>query len=313
MNILFIIDAPNTIKAYKDTSVALMLEGQKRLHNIYICEQSDLWYASECVFGKIHLIEVQDSAPQWFHIKESHHAFDLSQIDLIFMRKDPPFDLYYIYTTYLLDILESKNTLIINKPSSLRDCNEKLFTLGFTECIPPTLVSAKKHTIIPFVEAQKRCVLKPLNGMAGQAIYKTSHNDHNLNVILEQWTRNEVEPIMVQKFIPQIQKGDKRIFLINGIPVDYALLRQPTKGEFRGNLSAGGTAIPTKINKHDKWICKQIGPTLIEKGLWFAGIDVIGKYLTEINITSPTCMREIERAFDVNIAALLYDALDKRS
>jgi glutathione synthase len=223
------------------------------------------------------------------------------------MRKDPPFNLQYIYTTYLLEIVEKKGVLIVNRPQSLRDCNEKIFTLNFPHCTPALIVSSQKTQLKDFVKTQSQCILKPLDAMGGHEIFLSNASDPNLSVIIETLTRNETIPIMAQQFIPQITEGDKRILLINGYPIDYALARIPRKGETRGNLAAGGSGIAVALTDRDRWICEQIGPTLREKGLHFVGIDVIGNYLTEINVTSPTCVREIDKAFNLNISALFWD------
>lgn len=310
MKVLFIIDDPNTLKTYKDTSYAFMVEAQNRKHEVYICQQQQLQYREDNVFAHTMLISVDEKKTPWYQVLSENKQHNLSGFDLIMMRKDPPFNLNYIYTTYLLELLENKGVLVINKPQSLRDCNEKAFTLQFPQCIPPVQVTALKENIVAFVATHKECVLKPLDGMAGKAIYKTHSKDQNLPVIIEMWTKDQTVPIMVQKFIPEIKNGDKRILLINGEPVAYALYRIPHKGEIRGNLAAGGTGKGAQLNDRDRWICQQLSPTLKAKGLVFVGIDVIGDYLTEINVTSPTCVREIDEAFDINISAQFFDCVE---
>ncbi len=307
MKILFIIDPIESLSLYKDTSFAFMLEAQHRKYEIYYCEQKHLYYHQQDVFADIFHITAENAPNETIRCIKEEKASSLSHFDVILMRKDPPFNLQYIYTTYLLEIVEKKGVLIVNRPQSLRDCNEKIFTLNFPHCTPALIVSSQKTQLKDFVKTQSQCILKPLDAMGGHEIFLSNASDPNLSVIIETLTRNETIPIMAQQFIPQITEGDKRILLINGYPIDYALARIPRKGETRGNLAAGGSGIAVALTDRDRWICEQIGPTLREKGLHFVGIDVIGNYLTEINVTSPTCVREIDKAFNLNISALFWD------
>lgn len=307
MKILFIIDPIESLSLYKDTSFAFMLEAQHRKYEIYYCEQKHLYYHQQDVLADIFRITVENTPEEAIHCIQEEKAFSLSSFDVVLMRKDPPFNLQYIYTTYLLEIVEKKNVLIVNRPKSLRDCNEKMFALTFPHCTPTLVVSSQKAKLQDFIQTQSQCVLKPLDGMGGREVFLSNAKDPNLSVIIETLTKNQTTPIMVQQFIPEITEGDKRILLINGYPIDYALARIPSKGEIRGNLAAGGSGIAVALTDRDRWICEQIGPTLREKGLHFVGIDVIGNYLTEINVTSPTCVREIDKAFNLNISALFWD------
>ncbi|MGD8785773.1 MAG: glutathione synthase, partial [Thioalkalispiraceae bacterium] len=235
----------------------------------------------------------------------------LAELDVILMRKDPPFNMDYIYSTYLLEAAEQQGTLIVNKPASLRDCNEKLYTLQFPDCIPPTTVSSSANQLKKFIEQQQDTILKPLDGMGGESIFRVKHDDANLNVIIETLTYKGRRMIMAQRFIPEIVQGDKRILLINGEPVPYALARIPGKGETRGNLAVGGRGEGIELSERDRWICQQVGPRLREIGLLFVGLDVIGDYLTEINVTSPTCIRELDTIFELNISATLMDCIEQ--
>jgi glutathione synthase len=228
------------------------------------------------------------------------------------MRKDPPFDMDYIYATYLLEQLESDGVLVVNKPSSLRDANEKLFALNFPECIPKTLVSSNIEKLNTFINEIKTVVVKPLDGMGGTDIYKLSNGDRNIEEVLQKITNNQSRYIMAQEFLPEIKEGDKRILLINGKPVDYALARLPAEGSFKGNLAAGAKGVGQPLSERDRYLCSQIAPILIKKELMFVGLDVIGDYITEINVTSPTCIRELDKQFGLNISATLLDEVENR-
>jgi glutathione synthase len=228
------------------------------------------------------------------------------------MRKDPPYDIEYITTTWLLDQAEREGSLIVNRPSSLRDANEKLFITRFPQCCAPLLVSRNSGRLRDFTELQGDVVLKPLDSMGGHSIFRVRPDDPNLSVILELMTDRGRKTIMAQKFIPEISAGDKRILLVDGEAVPYALARIPAKGEFRGNLVAGATGVGVELSDRDRWICEQVSPALKEMGIMFAGIDVIGDYLSEINITSPTCIRELDQLYNLDIASRLLDAIEAR-
>jgi glutathione synthase len=251
-------------------------------------------------------LKVFNDADNWFKVNAGVDLA-LDSLDAILMRKDPPFDMNYIYSTYILEKAEEKGTIIINKAQSLRDANEKLFTNNFSQCMPPTLVSSQAEHIKAFYKEHKDIILKPLDGMGGASVFRIKEGDSNLSVIIETLTEHGTKLTMAQRFIPEIKKGDKRILLINGVPVPYALARIPAKGETRANLAAGGEGVGIELTDRDRWICEQVAPLLKEKGLIFVGIDVIGDYLTEVNVTSPTCIRELDKQYNINISAILMD------
>ena len=228
------------------------------------------------------------------------------------MRKDPPFDIEYIYATYLLELAEANGVLVVNKPQSLRDANEKLFTAWFPQCMPACLVTRSESRFRKFLEQHNDIVIKPLGGMGGESVFRVQQNNPNIGVIFETLTRHGTLYAMAQKFIPEIVDGDKRILMVDGEPVPYALARIPQAGETRGNLAAGGTGVGMELSDRDRWICEQVAPTLKEKGLLFVGLDVIGDYLTEINVTSPTCIRELDSQYNINISALLMDVIEQK-
>jgi glutathione synthase len=269
-----------------------------------------MFYADGLVNAKSKRISVKDSEINWYK-SEISKVINLGSLDVIFMRKDPPFDMDYIYATYLLEQLESKGVLVINKPSSLRDANEKIFALNFPDCIPQTFISSNINKLENFIDEIKTVVVKPLDGMGGTDIFKLSVGDKNINEILKKITNNQSRYIMAQEFLPEIKDGDKRILLINGKPVDYALARLPAEGSFKGNLAAGAKGVGQPLSDRDRYLCAQIAPMLIEKELVFVGLDVIGDYITEINVTSPTCIRELDKQFGINISSTLLDEVEK--
>jgi glutathione synthase len=270
-----------------------------------------MYYSDGKVIADSRKTLVNDSESDW-HSREDAQPLSLGALDAVFMRKDPPFDMDYIYATYLLEQLESDGVLVVNKPSSLRDANEKLFALNFPECIPKTLVSSNIEKLNTFINEIKTVVVKPLDGMGGTDIYKLSHGDHNIEEVLQKITNNQSRYIMAQEFLPEIKEGDKRILLINGKPVDYALARLPAEGNFKGNLAAGAKGVGQPLSERDRYLCSQIAPMLIKKELMFVGLDVIGDYITEINVTSPTCIRELDKQFGLNISAMLLDEVEDR-
>ncbi|MBL4763312.1 MAG: glutathione synthase [Gammaproteobacteria bacterium] len=306
-----IMDPISAIKPWKDSTFAMLLEAQKRGWELCYLEMSNLYLDEGVASGCYRKLEVSDNKESWFVLGDTQGC-KLADLDVILMRKDPPFDMQYIYATYLLEQAEAQGCLVVNKPSSLRDANEKLYTAWFPDCCPKTLVSNNKKRIKAFIEKHQDIILKPLDGMGGSSIFRLKINDVNNNVIIENITHNETSFVMAQVYIPEITAGDKRILLIDGKPVPYALARLAAKGETRANLAVGGSSKGIELSKRDHWICEQIGPTLKEKGLTFVGIDVIGDYLTEINVTSPTCIRELDKIFDINISALLMDAIEEK-
>ncbi|MGD8484583.1 MAG: glutathione synthase [Thioalkalispiraceae bacterium] len=306
-----IMDPIGSIQFKKDTTLAMLLEAQQRGYELFYMQQADLFLQDEQVQASMSPLKVANDPENWFSLGEQQ-ARELSELDIILMRKDPPFDMNYIFTTYLLELAEAKGTLVVNKPQSLRDANEKLYTAWFPECTVDTVVTSQAAQLRRFIDQQQDVILKPLDSMGGSSIFRVKQGDANTNVIIETLTRNQAKPIMAQRFIPEISEGDKRILLIDGEPVPYALARIPSATDHRANLAAGGTGKGIPLSERDRWICKQLAPTLKAKGLIFVGIDVIGDYLTEINVTSPTCVRELDQQFDLNISATLMDCLEQK-
>ena len=306
-----VMDPLEGIKVVKDSSFAMLLASQKRGWTLHYMQQSDLYMKDSVAMARTCITEVQDDPAHWFSTQTATDI-ELASLDVILMRKDPPFDMEYITTTYLLEMAEQAGTLIVNKPSSLRDANEKFFITRFPQCCTPMVVSRDQERIRSFINQQKDVIVKPLDGMGGVSIFRVTPQDPNLSVILESVTEHGAKTVMAQQFIPQISEGDKRILLINGEAVPYALARIPARGETRGNLAAGGSGTGIELNDRDHWICEQLAPTLREMGILFAGIDVIGDYLTEINITSPTCIRELDKQYGLSIADQLMDSIEQQ-
>jgi len=301
-----VMDPIGDINFKKDSTLAMLLEAQSRGWTLFYMEQADLYMAHDVARAKMKPLKVFNDANNWYQLDKAEDL-PLDSLDAILMRKDPPFDMNYIYSTYILEKAEDKGTLIINKAQSLRDANEKLFTNNFAQCMPPTLVSSQAEHIKAFYQEHKDIILKPLDGMGGASVFRIKQGDSNLGVIIETLTEHGTKPTMAQRFIPEITQGDKRILLINGEAVPYALARIPAKGETRANLAAGGEGVGVELTDRDRWICEQVAPLLKAKGLIFVGIDVIGDYLTEVNVTSPTCIRELDKQYNINISALLMD------
>jgi len=310
LKIGIVMDPIENINPKKDSTLAMMLAAQARGAALFYMTPSDLFLKDGVTFATVFRLTVQNDLHDYF---KKHEALTLAlhELDVILMRKDPPFDIEYIYTTHLLERAEMHGTRVINKPQSLRDVNEKLFIAWFPECCVPTLVTRQYHLFEDFLNQHHDIILKPLEGMGGHSIFRIRENDPNLHVILETLTHNETRFAMAQRFIPEITQGDKRILMIHGRPVPYALARIPAKGETRGNLARGATGEARPLSARDHWICERVGPVLREKGLWFVGLDVIGDYLTEINVTSPTCIRELDAAYDLDIAGDLMEVLLK--
>ncbi|MBT3195110.1 MAG: glutathione synthase [Candidatus Ruthia sp.] len=311
MKIAVLMDDIANINPKKDSSLAMMLEASRRGWEIYTFDTTDLFVVKDVVSVHAAQTKVKDNLDNWFE-KQPTLVIELSEFDVILMRKDPPFNMDYIYATYLLEQAEKLGVLVVNKPQSLRDANEKLFALNFAHCIPSTLISTQINQIKPFIKTEKTVVVKPLDGMGGTDIFKLSDGDNNIDEVLDYLTHQGTRQIMVQEFLADIVKGDKRILLINGKPIDYALARMPAEGSFKGNLAAGATGIGQPLSDRDRYLCEQIGPTLKDKGLMFVGLDVIGDYITEINVTSPTCIRELDAQFNLNIAGDLFDAIEQQ-
>lgn len=304
-----VMDPIQSIKPHKDTTLALLLAAQARDAELIYMEMADLYSEDGVPKAKGRRLRVVDDSQHWYELSNTKD-YHLGDLDVILMRKDPPFDNQYVYATYILEAAERAGTLVVNKPRSLRDCNEKVFASHFPQCCPPLLISRDTQRLHQFHQNQGDTIFKPLDGMGGTKIFRCRADDPNINVILETLTDHGQQYIMAQRYIPEIIHGDKRILVVNGRAVPYALARIPAAGETRGNLAAGGHGVVQPLSKRDEWIVSQVTPTLQEKGLIFVGLDVIGDYLTEINVTSPTCAREIDAAQQTDIGGLLMDAID---
>ncbi|POG01933.1 glutathione synthase [Pseudomonas putida] len=306
-----VMDPIASISYKKDSSLAMLLAAQARGWELFYMEQRDLYQGEGKARARMRPLKVFADPAHWFELGEEQDS-PLAELNVILMRKDPPFDMEFVYSTYLLEQAESEGVLVVNRPQSLRDCNEKLFATLFPQCTPPTLVSRRPDIIREFAAQHGDVILKPLDGMGGTSIFRHRVGDPNLSVILETLTALGAQQIMAQAYLPAIKDGDKRILMIDGEPVDYCLARIPASGETRGNLAAGGRGEARPLTERDRWIAAQVGPTLREKGLLFVGLDVIGDYLTEINVTSPTCIREIDAAYNTDIGGRLMDAIDRQ-
>lgn len=305
-----VMDPIESINMNKDTTLAMLWAASDRGWSISYMRQQDLYQAGGEPRATTRSLQVFRDTNVFYQLGELEDI-NLGDLDVILMRKDPPFDNEFVYSTYILEAAERLGTLVVNKPQSLRDCNEKLFATQFPQCCPPLVVSRDQQILRSFYQQHGDVIFKPLDGMGGSSIFRVKPDDPNLGVILETLTAYGANTIMAQKYLPEIVDGDKRILLIDGEPVDYCLARIPSQGETRGNLAAGGTGRAQPLSDRDRWIANQIGPVAREKGLLFVGLDVIGDYLTEINVTSPTCVREIDNQFDTDIASTLMDAIEK--
>ena len=295
-----LLDPPDNINHLKDTSLAIMIAAQKRGWEVSFFSLRNLQIDNGDLLISSFRVELHENDANWHTIVETKKSSS-NYFDAILIRKDPPFDMNYVYSTYLLEIAEKQGTPVLNRPSSIRDCNEKLFALEFANCCPPHIVSSNTESLRAFYEDNNDVIFKPLDGMGGQSIFRATPEEHNLSVILETLTQNGRVQTMGQKFIPEISKGDTRIIMLNGEPIPFGLARIPATGETRGNLAAGGTGEGRELSERDLFICSEIGETLRNKGLYFVGIDVIGDYLTEINVTCPTCVVELNKIFDLDI------------
>lgn len=304
-----IMDPIESIHPEKDSTFALMLEAQQRDYKIVICQQQDLFLQDGEVFAMMKEISVKDDVNTDYFSVLKEMTISLSVCDIVLMRKDPPVDMEYIYTTLLLDLVEKQGVRVINKPQALRDVNEKLFISWFPDCCVPTLVTSSQNQLKTFLDSHKDIILKPLNGMGGTSIFRIKEQDYNLNVVLETVTQNNTIRAMAQRYIPEVKYGDKRIIMMHGEAIPYSINRLAAQGETRANLAAGGSWIKSELTDRDRWICAQVGPVLKSKGLLFVGLDIIGDYLTEINVTSPTCLRQIDKGHHVNSSAYFFDGL----
>jgi glutathione synthase len=306
-----VMDPIGSIKIAKDTTFAMLLAAQRRSWPIWYMELADLFLTDGRSWGRMRRVQVADDATGWFRfIEEATRPLDT--LAAILMRKDPPFDMEYVYATYILEQAQERGALVVNDPKSLRDANEKVFTARFPQCCPPTLVTRRTADIRAFLETHGDIILKPLAAMGGSSVFRVQRADPNFSVIVETLTEHGARYCMVQRYIPEIREGDKRILVVAGEPVSYALARIPLPGETRGNLAAGGIGEGRPLTGRDRWIAAQVGPELRARGILFAGLDVIGEYLTEINVTSPTCVRELDAAFGLDIAGSLMGALEER-
>jgi len=312
MKLAVLIDPLNYLKPYKDTTIAMIKAAQALGWPCVYFTQQDLFCSESHAYARVHELIIGDEHSLQWHTSKDLGERPLSDFDIILMRKDPPFDMQYIYTTYALELAEKDGVLVANKPQSLRDANEKFFTLNFPQCCPTTLISKDIVKLKSFWQTHKNVIFKPLEGMGGSSVFHVDEQGRNLSVILEILTKEQTLDIMAQQYLPAISTlGDKRILMVHGEPIPFALARIPAAGELRGNLAAGATGKVVPITARDKWLCEQIGPTLKAKGLYFVGMDVIGDYLTEINVTSPTCLREIAAETGLDIAGEFLKGLEK--
>jgi glutathione synthase len=310
LNIAVLMDPIEHIKIKKDSSMAMLLAAQARGHKLSYMEQHDIFVRDGIAYGDMEALTVFDHHENWFERSEKKTRA-LSEIDVILMRKDPPFDMNFIYTTYILERAEQAGVLIVNKPQSLRDCNEKFFATHFAHCMVPTLITSDMKKLRAFVQEQQDAIVKPLDGMGGTGIFRLLAGGPNIGATLESLTLNGTVPIMAQRYIAEIKNGDKRILMIDGEPVPYGLSRIPQGDEIRGNLAAGGIGEPRELTDRERWIAAEVGPELKKRGLIFVGLDVIGDYLTEVNVTSPTCIREIDAQYHYGIADKLMACIEQ--
>ena len=297
------------IHVEKDSTLALLLEAQRRGYRLLYLTQGDLALRDAAPFARLAPLQVRDDPTSWFTL-ETPQWRDLREIDVILARKDPPFDSQFLYDTMVLELAQRGGVQVVNDPRGLRDANEKLFSLDFPQCIPQTIIARDADEIRRFVTEHGDVVLKPLDGMGGRSIFRSGRGDPNLNVIIETLTADGRNFTVAQRYIPEIREGDKRILMIDGEPIPYVLARMPQGEDFRGNLARGGKGVGRPLSERDRWIAAQVGPELQRRGMRFVGLDVIGDYLTEVNVTSPTCIRELDQQFGLNIAGVLFDAIE---
>lgn len=308
LKIGIVMDPIASITYKKDSSLAMLWAAADRDWQLFYMTQADLYLNQGEAWAKMQPLRVFREPDHFYELGDVQNS-RLAELDVVLMRKDPPFDNEYVYATYILERAEQQGTLIVNKPQALRDCNEKVYATAFAECSPPNLITRDASLLKAFHAEHGDVIFKPLDGMGGSSIFRLKEDDPNVSVIIETLTGHGQQQIMAQKYLPQIKDGDKRILLINGEAVDYCLARIPAKGETRGNLAAGGQGRAQPLTDRDRWIAQQVGPELKRQGLLFVGLDVIGDYLTEINVTSPTCIREIDDAYDTDIGGQLMDVI----
>ena len=312
MKLGVVMDPIETINFKKDSTLAMMIEAQRKGHEIIYITPDSLFIDSGISYASSNKMEVRNDPSDWF-TKEEEKIIELSELDSILMRQDPPFNSGYIYNTYVLEMAARQGVNIFNNPRSLRDCNEKVYATEFPQCCTKHLVTSRKDFLTDFVVENKDTVIKPLDGMGGASIFRVKANDPNLNVILETITDRFTEKVMIQEFIPEITEGDKRILIVDGKPMSASIARVPAEGELRGNLAAGASAVAKSLSDRDLWICEEVGPSLSEKGLLLVGLDIIGDYLTEINVTSPTCFKEYKELCDIDVAEIFIKSVEEFS
>ena len=312
MKLGVVMDPIETINFKKDSTLAMMIEAQRKGHEIIYITPDSLFINSGISYASSNKMKVRNDPSDWF-TKQEETIIELSELDSILMRQDPPFNSGYIYNTYVLEMAARQGVNIFNNPRSLRDCNEKVYATEFPQCCTKHLVTSRKDFLTDFVLENKDTVIKPLDGMGGASIFRVKANDPNLNVILETITDHFTEKVMIQEFIPEISEGDKRILIVDGIPMSASIARVPAEGELRGNLAAGASAVAKSLSDRDLWICEEVGPSLVEKGLLLVGLDIIGDYLTEINVTSPTCFKEYKELCDIDVAKIFIESVEEFS
>jgi glutathione synthase len=311
LTVAVLMDPIESIHIEKDSTFAMLLEAQRRGHDLLYLTQSSLAVRDAAPVAHATSLHVTDDPAGWFEFGEAKWV-DLRKVDVILARKDPPVDPQFVYDTMVLELAQMGGALVVNDPRALRDANEKLFSLHFPQCIPPTIVARDAKTIKAFVQDHDDVILKPLDGMGGRSIFRSHRGDPNLNVILETLTENGRAFTVAQKYLSEIRDGDNRILLIDGEPVPYVLARMPQGDDFRGNLARGGKGVGRPISDRERWLAAQVAPELRKRGMLFVGLDAIGDYLTEVNVTSPTCIRELDAQFGLNIAGMLFDVIEKR-
>ncbi|MGN6111966.1 MAG: glutathione synthase [Luteimonas sp.] len=312
LDVVVVMDPIGSIRTAKDSTFAMLLEARRRGHRLHYVVPGGLGLRDGAATALLAPLSVRDDPDSWFELGLAERRA-LGAGDVVLMRTDPPVDDEYIHDTQVLGIAQAAGALVVNDPQGLRDYNEKLAALLFPQCCPPSLVSRDAAALKAFVAEHGQAVLKPLDGMGGRSIFRAAAGEPNLNVILETLTRGGRSLAMAQRWLPDISGGDKRILLVDGVPVDYCLARIPQGDEFRGNLAAGGRGEARPLTDRDRWIAAQVGPEMKRRGMLFVGLDVIGDWLTEVNVTSPTCIREIDKACGLNIAGLLFDAIEARA
>lgn len=310
MKLAFILDPLESLRTYKDSSYAMMREAAARGHQLYVMEQQDVLLRDHVVQGQARPLDLRHDETPW-HVCGAAEWLPLAAFDAVFMRKDPPFDMEYVYSTYLLELAEAQGARILNRPSAVRDFNEKLAIERFAQFTAPTLVSRRMDVINDFIDTHQDVILKPLSGMGGAGVFRVRRDDPNRNVIIETITQLGMASAMAQRYIPEITAGDKRILIVDGQPAPYALARIPAQGETRGNLAAGGRGVAQPLSVRDREIATTLGPELKARGLLLVGLDVIGDYLTEVNVTSPTGMQEIFTQTGFSVAAMMIDAVER--